>query len=269
MQRLLFSVSVYKRRVAMTKFQAEMASVQPAGDVVDDNNNKNNNSGNGQGAVPSGGCGGKYLLRPRSVRALRRCDSDFNVPDNRRQKSRPAPLSKYRRKTANTRERFRMRQINTAFEKLRKVLPAWGAPRGNSSEMTKITTLKHACAYIRSLQDVLEDTVTQHRLEGSPGQESCPWTFTGVLEDAGMLQSAPGGSICPNPQGKTQPFGAQHDPDTDLMSLLCDSSDSGIFDDGLGSYLSPLSEADEVTLLLLSGDPPSWHDQTHTHFAVC
>lgn len=253
----------------MTKFQAEIANVQPSGDVVDDNNNKNNNNnGNNQGAVSSGGCGGKYLLRPRSVRALRRCDSDWNMQDNRRQKSRPAPLSKYRRKTANTRERCRMRQINTAFEKLRKMLPAWGVPRGNSSEMTKITTLKHACEYIRSLQDVLEDTVTQHCLEGSSGQDSCPWMFTGVLEDAAMLQGAPG-NTCPNTQGKTQPIGAQHDPDTDLMSLLCDSTDSGVFDDGLGSYLSPLSEADEVTLLLLNGDPPSWHDQTHTQFAVC
>lgn len=161
-----------------------------------------------------------------------------------------------------------MRQINTAFEKLRKMLPAWGAPRGNSSEMTKITTLKHACEYIRSLQDVLEDTVTQHRLEGSAGQESCPWMFTGMLEDAALLQGVPG-NTCPNTQGKNQPVVAQHDPDTDLMSLLCDSTDSGVFDDGLGSYLSPLSEADEVTLLLLSGDPPSWHDQTHTQFAVC
>lgn len=252
----------------MTKFQAEMAKAQPAGDVVDDNNNKNNNNGNSQGAVSSGGCGGKYLLRPRSVRALRRCDSEWNMQDNRRQKARPAPLSKYRRKTANTRERCRMRQINTAFEKLRKMLPAWGAPRGNSSEMTKITTLKYACAYIRSLQDVLDDTVTHHSFEESPGQESYPWMFTGVVEGASMLPGSPG-STCPNQQGKTQPMEAQHDPDSDLMSLLCDSTDSGIFDDGLGSYLSPLTEADEVTLLLLSGDPTSWHDQTHTQFAVC
>lgn len=252
----------------MTKLQAEMANIQQVRDVVDSNNN-NNNDGNDQSPMSSGGCGGKYLLRPRSVRSLRRCDSEWSLQDNRRQKSRPAPLSKYRRKTANTRERYRMRQINTAFEKLRKILPAWGTPRSNSSEMTKITTLKYACAYIRSLQDVLDDTVTQHRLEGgNPGQAGCPWMFSGVLEDVPLLQGGTG-STCHTSQGKTQPLGTQNDPETDLMSLLCDSTDSGIFDDGLGSYLSPLSEADEVTLLLLGSDPPSWHDQTHAQFAIC
>ncbi|XP_063859603.1 class A basic helix-loop-helix protein 15-like [Scylla paramamosain] len=253
----------------MTKLQqAEMASIQQVRDAVDGNNN-NNSEGNDQNSLSSGGCGGKYLLRPRSVRALRRCDSEWSLQDNRRQKSRPAPLSKYRRKTANTRERYRMRQINTAFEKLRKILPACGNPRGNTSEMTKITTLKYACAYIRSLQDVLDDTVNQHRLEGgSPGQDSCPWMFSGVLQDPQLLQGT-AGSTCHVSQGKTQPLGPQSDPETDLMSLLCDSTDSGIFDDGLGSYLSPLSETDEVTLLLLGSDAPSWHDQTHPQFAVC
>jgi bHLH factor len=38
-------------------------------------------------------------------------------------KQKPAPLSKYRRKTANARERSRMKEINQAFETLRKAIP--------------------------------------------------------------------------------------------------------------------------------------------------
>lgn len=43
--------------------------------------------------------------------------------DNIKQK--PASLSKYRRKTANARERSRMREINLAFETLRKAVPSY------------------------------------------------------------------------------------------------------------------------------------------------
>ena len=46
-------------------------------------------------------------------------------PRKRGPKPRPktAPMSKYRRKTANLRERQRMGEINVAFEKLREKLP--------------------------------------------------------------------------------------------------------------------------------------------------
>lgn len=83
----------------------------------------------------------KYSLRPRnSVRRKFKFDDyddekdEFSEIDNHREKSdrgknnikqRPPPLSKYRRKTANARERSRMKEINSAFETLRKAVPSY------------------------------------------------------------------------------------------------------------------------------------------------
>ncbi|KAK7081503.1 hypothetical protein SK128_018543 [Halocaridina rubra] len=117
-----------------------------------DRNNNSNNSDNGRS-------GDKYGLRPRT--AIKRLHQDLPLPEvskrTGRSKSRPAPLSKYRRKTANARERHRMRAINTAFESLRKVLPDALEVDSHSSTMTKITTLRLAVDYIQALTDVLGD----------------------------------------------------------------------------------------------------------------
>ncbi|CAO1412819.1 unnamed protein product, partial [Diamesa serratosioi] len=75
-------------------------------------------------------------------------------------KQRAAPLSKYRRKTANARERTRMREINTAFESLRQSVPVAvaGSPAQTTNEkLTKITTLRMAMKYIRILDDILDN----------------------------------------------------------------------------------------------------------------
>ena len=61
------------------------------------------------------------------------------------------PLSKYRRKTANTRERERMQEVNDAFDKLRHCIPNTNAMQ----KLTKITTLKLALNYIDNLQQLL------------------------------------------------------------------------------------------------------------------
>ena len=66
-------------------------------------------------------------------------------------KVKPPPLSKYRRKTANTRERERMQEVNDAFDKLRHSIPSARAMQ----KLTKITTLKMALTYIDSLQQIL------------------------------------------------------------------------------------------------------------------
>lgn len=103
--------------------------------------------------------GDKYSLRPRS---RRNADDDDDVPINSKQKKKKAaPLSKYRRKTANARERSRMREINQAFEALRKAVPQMALPHpGANEKLTKITTLRLAMKYISTLSAVLSGAET-------------------------------------------------------------------------------------------------------------
>lgn len=75
-------------------------------------------------------------------------------------KQKAAPLSKYRRKTANARERTRMREINHAFESLRQSVPvivAGSQAQSTNEKLTKITTLRMAMKYIKILSDILDD----------------------------------------------------------------------------------------------------------------
>ncbi|KAJ8719443.1 hypothetical protein PYW08_011618 [Mythimna loreyi] len=91
----------------------------------------------------------KYQLRPRAARS--------REPRARRT---PQPLSKYRRKTANARERSRMREINRAFETLRRAVPA-SAITGTPvpcEKLTKITTLRLAMRYISALSAALRES---------------------------------------------------------------------------------------------------------------
>nr|SYW87240.1 taxi A [Paravelia dilatata] len=100
-----------------------------------------------------------YSLRPRSGIILRRSSDDEEEERPVRQarrggksKRKAAPLSKYRRKNANARERSRMREINEAFETLRRAVPC------QDEKMTKIATLKLAMSYIAALSDALSES---------------------------------------------------------------------------------------------------------------
>lgn len=111
----------------------------------------------------------KYSLRPRSLRPttekglelkrdalneMKRKNSAGGKP-----KQKPPPLSKYRRKTANARERNRMREINVAFETLRRAVPQISGSLNSSNEkLTKITTLRLAMKYIQGLRQILDGT---------------------------------------------------------------------------------------------------------------
>nr|XP_027200197.1 helix-loop-helix protein delilah-like [Dermatophagoides pteronyssinus] len=102
-------------------------------------------------------------------------------------KHKPPPLSKYRRKTANLRERYRMQEINDAFKRLQSVVPdifsitnvgnattaADECSNSSSScsistnnqnsmaKLTKINTLKLAVNYISALTQLLRQTETE------------------------------------------------------------------------------------------------------------
>lgn len=124
------------------------------------------NNNNGEYGVANTAKGDKYSLRPRSVRRVTEVSSksssdsetDKTKPSkSHRTKQKPAPLSKYRRKTANARERNRMREINMAFETLRNVIPHIPNTQvpGANEKLTKITTLRLAMKYIATLSAAL------------------------------------------------------------------------------------------------------------------
>ncbi|XP_064104097.1 achaete-scute complex protein T5-like [Macrobrachium nipponense] len=201
---------------------------------------------------------GKYQLRPRSQHPRRLSDSDWNFQDPVRSKTRHPPLSRYRRKTANARERYRMKQINSAFENLRGVLPSWACSRRPPSDMTKIATLRLAAAYIRSLQDILD---------GKDPGDTCSWVLSALLDDSNS-SSQQSQTSHPPASSATEKCQLTHppdsDPDTDLVSLLCAPSESGgVSQDNLDtfSYLTPMVES-EAMALLLGGEHPPWSDSS-------
>merc|ERR1719367_2296895 len=92
-----------------------------------------------------------YKLRDASLKKREEVEHRKNQPRKRGPKPRPktAPMSKYRRKTANLRERLRMGEINVAFEKLRDKLPNPMAQAAKCEKLTKINILHVAINYIR------------------------------------------------------------------------------------------------------------------------
>lgn len=101
--------------------------------------------------------GDKYSLRPRSLkrRNIDETETVITRPSKPKPKQKAPPLSKYRRKTANARERSRMREINQAFEALRRAVPQMSCHSGTNEKLTKITTLRLAMKYISTLSAVL------------------------------------------------------------------------------------------------------------------
>merc|ERR1711953_178646 len=66
-------------------------------------------------------------------------------------------MSKYRRKTENAKERERMKKFNEAFENLRQKLPGRVLVDNIGEKDTKVSALRSAIHYIKSLQDLLAD----------------------------------------------------------------------------------------------------------------
>lgn len=105
---------------------------------------------------------GKYSLRPRSEskKSAEDCveDDAMNLQlckqkTRKTYRQRSQPLSKYRRRSANARERSRMREINEAFETLRRMVSR--GCENQDEKTTKISTLRLAMGYIAALSDAL------------------------------------------------------------------------------------------------------------------
>ncbi|XP_014240006.1 neurogenic differentiation factor 6-like [Cimex lectularius] len=116
-----------------------------------------------------------YSLRPRST--VRKTEDEeeeilWKRRPRKRPKTKPVPLSKYRRKTANARERCRMREINEAFDCLRRCVP-----HGESNEqekLTKISTLRLAMKYIAALSAALAGPEEACQLPPTPPVSDSP-----------------------------------------------------------------------------------------------
>nr|CAD7445335.1 unnamed protein product [Timema bartmani] len=189
----------------------------------------------------------KYSLRPRStqkriqteeiIRAVSRSSRKRNGGGSR-PKQKPPPLSKYRRKTANARERDRMREINVAFESLRRAVPhvalsdsCIGGGSPSSEKLTKITTLRLAMKYISALSQCLqqESSVT------------IPGTSAGTASsDLGYLASGYG------------------DAATDLDALLLESDDDSLY------FRSDLSDTSSFTPPDFSEHSIDFHGDHHS-----
>lgn len=145
--------------VIMIEFDEEISErlglpLDNSPEIYIDTNNNGNKTNNGD----------KYSLRPRSVKRRSNLSDDFEETiittksrnsKNPKAKPKPPPLSKYRRKTANARERSRMKEINQAFETLRRVVPQLAPTQQQNEKITKITTLRLAMKYIAALSAAL------------------------------------------------------------------------------------------------------------------
>ncbi|XP_064485502.1 helix-loop-helix protein delilah-like [Ornithodoros turicata] len=146
------------------------AGKQPAGGGMDSVASFLNSCSTKQGA--------DYNLRPRRLHA----GTNAGRVERRKPAARSAPLSKYRRKTANARERCRMQEINRAFEQLRAAVPTLpGAELDETGKMTKITTLRLAVNYIAALTEVLRQGDDIEALESSFDFGSMPPDLVGMI----------------------------------------------------------------------------------------
>merc|ERR1719412_2697366 len=96
-------------------------------------------------------------LRTTSVRKRLEIEVKMAQPKTKGRMSKKARLSKYRRKSANAKERERMKKQNDVFEVLKQILPVDKARRKDEDKETKVTTLRSAIEYINSLQSLLDD----------------------------------------------------------------------------------------------------------------
>ena len=123
----------------------------------------------------------KYSLRTRPVR--RQLKDQRQGPGAgpgtgpRTERRRSQQLSRYRRRVANTRERDRMRDINTAFDALERALPR---REETPAKVTKITVLRLAIGYIKALRETLTEDFPDVSHNLHQGNAAAPTVFEEV-----------------------------------------------------------------------------------------
>jgi hypothetical protein len=182
-----------KRKEPKPKTKKSVAITAP------DNNNNNDDSG--VDVIKKMKNYEKYSLRPRSIQNRIETETRTKLEPKKqpKPKSQPPPLSKYRRKTANARERSRMREINTAFDVLQQVVPAYpilpvNAQGKTCEKLTKITTLRLAMNYIQSLSQMLNDPLESESEFTLLGQSSSSSVSNCSESSGGLAGSLSSGS---------------------------------------------------------------------------
>ena len=165
----------------------------------------------------------EYNLRKKTIVNRIKTEKKKALPKQKKPKSAPPPMSKYRRKAANARERGRMEDINSAFEVLKSVLPNIEEGR---SKMTKITTLRLAMNYISALRNIL----------GYDEDDSCSdltdlsSDFNSDGDSTGTPSVSSGEDTCLSPDSMHGDFlsmdflpdvNLDFDPDSDRLLLDC------------------------------------------------
>jgi len=95
-------------------------------------------------------------LRSRSAQKRIQTDLTMKNLSFKPGKGRASRMTKTRRKTANQKERERMKVVNEAFDRLRGVMPDIKTLSKEEKD-TKVTTLRAAITYICGLQDLIQD----------------------------------------------------------------------------------------------------------------
>jgi hypothetical protein len=194
-----------------------------------------------------------YSLRPRASKRGEEDGEEECKPRSRtRKKQKSLPLSKYRRKTANARERFRMREINEAFEALRRAIPHLHPADNPSEKLTKISTLRLAMKYITALSNALRDSDDSDGdsflSEWSVPQDTYDFLSPSSVESSPSSQSSLP-PLLPSPP-YAEPWGCREDKSATAPSFLPPSEVPSL-DDDLGHNFLSAADLQRCTTSLL------------------
>ena len=228
---------------------------------------------------------GKYTLRAASIQKRMETEHRKTQPRKRGPKPRPKPqpMSKYRRKTANLRERERMGEINTAFERLRGKIPSPAiSGKGRCEKMTKINILHVTIGYIRALENILETGDAGVNVYGTavvqspslpllfPGETAATTTVQSKKEKVSKPSKKKTSSNIISPTAVTTNIKKEKSDLVKEEFTSCTASpsnsgseDSGIMDedcDDYNSYQEDMDQDDDY----YSRDCPDWTELTST-----